>query len=329
MLEEVAKGDIGMARRWIEAGADVDTKDAKGRTALMHAARVGQRELAELLLDNKADVNATDNVGQTPLMYAAGWRHLASLKALLKAGVNLHARDKKGRTALTWCANDGPDTSEAKTLQIAGATVGGMEAVMLGDTEQALRLIGAGDKCTVPGPRGENALMYASRLGSLTLVRSLIQIGQNPNRVSGKGASPLHWAMAGEPSVSMSGLGYLRQHPNSSERIEIVRTLVKAGAKINAGTKPTNDYLVFFKGSTPLMWAAASGDTEMVKALLQMEADRSIKDEYGRTAAEIAHSFDHEEIAKLLNDSRQKADRRTKRGLPVPPDIISLPLAPS
>ncbi len=61
---------IEIIQMLIDYGADVNVKDAKGKTPLHIVAAVKPSiEKMELLIDNGADVNAVDNEGKTPLAY--------------------------------------------------------------------------------------------------------------------------------------------------------------------------------------------------------------------------------------------------------------------
>jgi ankyrin repeat protein len=51
---------------------------------------------------------------------------------------------------------------------------------------------------------------------------------------------------------------------------------------------------------TALMWAAGYGKTQTVKLLLDRGADRGLKDDRGKTAAEIARDAKYSEVAELL-----------------------------
>lgn len=69
----------------LEHGADVNAAWVDGNTALMHAAREGNREIMRLLLDQGADVNAQNIRGETALMFArqSGWPDEEELAQLL------------------------------------------------------------------------------------------------------------------------------------------------------------------------------------------------------------------------------------------------------
>jgi ankyrin repeat protein len=61
---------LGLARDLIDAGADVNVTDRRGRTALMKAVAGGQTEMIRLLLDAGASVHLADANGETALSEA-------------------------------------------------------------------------------------------------------------------------------------------------------------------------------------------------------------------------------------------------------------------
>lgn len=136
--EAVKAGDVTRITQLIAAGADVNSRDAYGATALMNAAHSGSIELVEALLAAGAEVDAKDELGWTalmkacfnnelnrgfpeiverliaagadpdvkitygirPLMLAAGYGEAGVCQALLAGGADILARNDGGLTAL-------------------------------------------------------------------------------------------------------------------------------------------------------------------------------------------------------------------------------------
>ena len=72
LFSAVGHGDVERVRILLDSGADVNSLDDNGITALHRAAVEGKTETAALLLDRGADVNPRDNSGYTPLGRALG-----------------------------------------------------------------------------------------------------------------------------------------------------------------------------------------------------------------------------------------------------------------
>ena len=115
--------DIETVELLLRAGAAVNRRDAKGRTALNYAARYGLGEydlndfvsqgdigsqypivkVVRLLLEAHADPNKADNEGMTPLMLVAGYAQSPEcVKLLLKHGARVNAKTKYGWRALDY-----------------------------------------------------------------------------------------------------------------------------------------------------------------------------------------------------------------------------------
>jgi ankyrin repeat protein len=70
LIEAAMQDNITAVRDALEKGADVNTKDNFGETALMYASGQEHTETAKLLIEKGADVNARNNGGETALMNA-------------------------------------------------------------------------------------------------------------------------------------------------------------------------------------------------------------------------------------------------------------------
>jgi len=81
-------------------GAEANEVDAKGRTPLMIAARRGDIEKTQFLLNAKANVNAPPNGNHTALILASSRGHLEMVDLLLVAGADVNAATLKGNSLL-------------------------------------------------------------------------------------------------------------------------------------------------------------------------------------------------------------------------------------
>ena len=79
---------------------------------LLKAARIGDANMVEQLIEKGANIHATDQDGATALMWAAkAWGGADVVQKLIENGANIHATDKDGATALisgmtqVWCKN--------------------------------------------------------------------------------------------------------------------------------------------------------------------------------------------------------------------------------
>ncbi|CBJ33251.1 similar to ankyrin 2,3/unc44 [Ectocarpus siliculosus] len=77
-------------------GCNVNAKDFRGRTAIMHAAFHGSLEMMELLIDEVGDIHSTDKDGDTLLELVIRSKHLGALRLLLDRGVCVNSFDHMG-----------------------------------------------------------------------------------------------------------------------------------------------------------------------------------------------------------------------------------------
>ena len=90
-------GDVNGLRAALKAEADVDARDGKGWTALMHAVAKGYPLLVEPLLEARADPDVRAPDGATALFMAADERHTEIIVLLMEAEADVSVRGPKGR----------------------------------------------------------------------------------------------------------------------------------------------------------------------------------------------------------------------------------------
>lgn len=94
------QGRCQIARLLVTYGADVDSRDWSGTTALPWAARNGYLDIVYLLLSNGADICSSGCNGMTALHYAASNNHSSLVDLLLTRGADVNAVDEKGSSPL-------------------------------------------------------------------------------------------------------------------------------------------------------------------------------------------------------------------------------------
>lgn len=124
-LHEISRAwNVDVMRFFLERGADFHRADTFGVTPLHVAAALDYEEMTQFLLERGADIEArTYKDKQTPLHFAAKNDAVGSVGLLLQNGADIAVQDYKGRMALQLAANF--DRSEAARLLLGfGADAG-------------------------------------------------------------------------------------------------------------------------------------------------------------------------------------------------------------
>jgi ankyrin repeat protein len=217
--------NVEIVKLLINHGADVNSQDKNGLTALMYAVVKGQYDMAKFLLETGADVSAHAVDGSTALALAVadsgdeanpladrirpGRLEVAEL--LVKNGADVKARNSKGRTPLMIALNDmqGPDQKKTaalvKFLLDNGAEVNvagsyGETPLMLAadknGPEVITLLLVKGAKVNAKAVKGVTALMVAAGSGSPEIVSLLLGRGADARVKTDDGYTPLMAARA-------------------------------------------------------------------------------------------------------------------------------------
>ena len=155
VADAAERGDVGAVRALLKQGADVNTAQGDGMTALHWAAEGGGVEMAEMLIYAGADLEAVTRVGHyTPLHLASRTGMAPVVETLLKAGAN------PGVTTTT---------GGATALHLAAAS-GGADAV-------SLLLEGGADVNALDSALGQTPLMFAAVNNRVEAIHALLDRG--------------------------------------------------------------------------------------------------------------------------------------------------------
>ncbi|XP_032123469.1 60 kDa lysophospholipase [Sapajus apella] len=89
-------GDLEVLQALVELGSDLSLVDFNGQTPLHEAARGGHTEAVAVLLQGGVDVNARDTDGLSPMLLAVRGRHPGVVGLLRAAGASLSAQELEG-----------------------------------------------------------------------------------------------------------------------------------------------------------------------------------------------------------------------------------------
>eukprot|EP00752_Nemacystus_decipiens_P014375 g12786.t1 len=299
-------GHEEVARRLIQAGADVRFEDPVDQCSILHeAACDGRGQLVNDLLIAGADPNAFAKVYGMPLHQAASMGHDGVVSSLLRRGANVDALDHVGGTALMWAAVGGRLTA-VKTLLAAGADFS------IRDTRD----------CSV--------LDYAARQGYVPILKVILEHGADANSRDRRGSSALHKAALANKAGAIDALVEaganveLESISGDTPLLaaaffidgESVLALLKRGADVTVST--TN-------GLTPLhraCFAKHAGLAVVVDLMLRWGADETAEANNRKTPADLldlavsygSRRSSREEVdrARLLL-ARAPADRAWRR----------------
>jgi glutaminase len=116
LCEAAAEGKLGLLRRYIAAGADVNAADYDRRTPMHIAAAEGKLSLVELLVvEGGADLAAADRWGNTPLAEATRVG-AAQVVAYLKSDEARQAAVKARQAAAAGAGSDPASLSDLDAL---------------------------------------------------------------------------------------------------------------------------------------------------------------------------------------------------------------------
>lgn len=169
LMGAASMGNVALARRLLDEGADPNAEDPYDWTPLLLAADEGHAEMIRLLASRGADLEAVTETEQTALHLVAWQNHLEAARALLELGVDPSAMDQDGNTALHLAATE-PVPEMLRLL----APVVGVESEN--------------------GNTGSTPLMSAAASGLVENLKILLELGADPGATDGDGDRALDYA---------------------------------------------------------------------------------------------------------------------------------------
>lgn len=252
-----------------------------GLTPLLYAARDGRMDIVGMLLDAGANINERDANDITPLLIAITNNHPDVARALIDRGADIKAVDWYGRTAL-WSAVEtrnmdvdnatfvnsidrAPYLDLIQVLLDKGASVNARTTEVVPIRREFLRITGS---LSWVDFTGQTPFLTAALAGDVSVMKLLLKHGADPNIPTFSGTTAL---------MAASGVNWVFDQTYDEGQpalLEAVKLCVELGMDINA---------VNSMGLTALHGAANRGSDEIIRYLVQQGARVDAKDAEGRT----------------------------------------------
>ncbi|KMQ92712.1 protein phosphatase 1 regulatory subunit 12a, partial [Lasius niger] len=195
-LAACAASDKEEVVRLLQKGADINTGNVDGLTALHQACIDDDLDMVEFLVEQGADINRGDNEGWTPLHATASCGFISIAKYLIEQGCNLAAVNNDGELALDIAESDEMEDMLQQHINKAGIDCDQArseeEQSMLNDAK-AWRS-GTPGKDSVHPRSGATALHVAAAKGYIKVMHILLQARCNVDAQDFDGWTPLHGA---------------------------------------------------------------------------------------------------------------------------------------
>ncbi|KAB5554107.1 hypothetical protein PHYPO_G00046370 [Pangasianodon hypophthalmus] len=196
---------------------NINYQDPEGFSALHHAALTGTTDLLSLLLEAHATVDIRDSNGMRPLHYAAWQGKTDSVLMLLRAGASVNGASQDGQIPLHLAAQYGHyDVSEMllqhqsnpcivnkakKTPLDLACEFGRLKVVQLLLSSNMITALLEGDSGDTIDTAFNTPLHLAARNGHKDIIRILLKVGININRVTKAGTALHEAALYGKTEV--------------------------------------------------------------------------------------------------------------------------------
>ncbi len=281
-------GHLEIVELLLDSEAEVDAIDEDGGTALESAACAGHHKVVTLLLEAGANPKRKGHSGKPAIIYAAERGHEEIVAELMPLST---PKFRQQAELILKLSQQGPPTPKILTF---------FEAAEEGNLELIDRCLNDGMDIEAMDTEGRTALCKAAECNQADAVKLLVEHGANVKHVTASGACPLEFAFESPTAfsylytitpktlISKSAKVLAPWYEIVDERLEElhrkmgeqgspseemqayldaardghldkVETYLKSGGKVD---------VMDSKGNTALMWAAHSGELEVVKHLV-------------------------------------------------------------
>ncbi|XP_070190178.1 protein phosphatase 1 regulatory subunit 12A-like isoform X11 [Littorina saxatilis] len=281
-LAACSSGDKDEVKKLLERGADINTANVDGLTALHQACIDDNLDMVEFLVEEGADVDVCDNEGWTPLHATASCGFTEIARYLLKHGANVAAVNNDGDLALDIAEDEEMENLLQKEMDTKGVDADSArreeEDCMMADANRWLQDNNIEDN--IHPKTGATALHVAAAKGYINVMNVLLQAGADINARDNDGWTPLHAAV----------------HWGQEESCQLlVEHMCDMDIKNNAS------HTVF---------DLASADKDMLKILDELKKKQASRRTTSESSPDIIHTAGHgskrrSSVTRMSSDQKQ------------------------
>ena len=191
LISAAEQGDTSMVLKLLSNGADINGRDARGRTPVMAATHGNRVTTVKALIQAGADINLRDNMLDNPFLYSGAEGLLDILKLTIAAGADPKLTNRFGGTALIPAAQRGHVEVVREILVHTQVDINHinrpgwtalLEAIVLTDGgvrhQQIVQLlVDYGADVTIPDKEGVTPLQHAQKKNFTAIVDILTKAG--------------------------------------------------------------------------------------------------------------------------------------------------------
>lgn len=298
----------------------------KLKRSLIHAIESGNLNRVKQLRAELLDITSSrDGRNRTSLIVAAEKGHLPIVRLLLDQRPDLEATSDSGNTALIAASSKGK-TEVVKLLLQKGANPNAKNkkdesaltlAAREGHPPVVKLLLDGGSNVKAINHKGSTALALASRWGHAAIVKLLLTKGADATVEDFSGRTALSYAgRYGHPDVVNILMAKLPKAKSLTPKHDVIRAVLSGDtqsvkAALDMGAKVDTRTS---SSDTPLTLAAGLGHAKVVKLLLERGADVNSRIRYDATALTWAAYNGETEVVSLLLDNGAKVNAKNKGG---------------
>src|SRR5688500_16621564 len=326
LIQAAESGDTPTVLALLEAGANINATDGRGRTAVMAATHANRVETVQALIDAGAEINIRDHHMDNPFLYASAEGLFEIVKLTIDAKADTRLTNRFGGTALIPAAERGHIEIVQELLTRTDVDVNHinnlgwtalLEAIILSDGgerhQQIIQLlVDHGANINIPDNNGITPLEHARARGFREIEQILLATEQARARQLIRAAE--QGDIENVKQLLSQGVSVEMQDENGrtaliaaayQNNLPIANLLIEAGADVNKQDNTQQSaYLI----------ATSEGYLELLRLTLQAGADVHSTDSYNGTGLIRAADRGHVEIIQELLKTDIKIDHINNLG---------------